>query len=254
VGCYDAIMQSLKHISPISRLALVCSKIERAKQNLNDMQVSLDKFYGYPPGAKRKIESFNHAPGLIHTYHVPFDTLCAAGDVIGNLVGAFDHLAFQLVMAHAPHTTDDVLRLVYFPLADNLTRYKSRLKTIKHLIHPDAVELIKAIKPYAGGNEALGLLHKLNNLSKHRLILNVAKHVMCYGPREWGSNYSFLYILDDIYFFGIWGRPQMNDYILESGLETISEIRAGQPEALFPTLHYLVAVVDGLIKNFLPYL
>jgi hypothetical protein len=46
----------------------------------------------------------------------------------------------------------------------------------------------------------------------------------------------------------------MDDYVLESGLETISEIRAGQPEALFPTLHYLITVADGIIKNFLPYL
>jgi hypothetical protein len=217
------------------------------------MEVSLDKFHGYLPGAKRKIESFKHPPGLIHTFHVPFDTLCAAGDVIGNLVGAFDHLAYQLVMANSPGTTEDVLRSVYFPLAESRACSKSRLKNLKHLIHPDAVELIKCIKPYAGGNEALGLLHKLNNLSKHRLILNVAKHVMCYGPGDRDRG-CFLYILDEVYFFGIWGRPQADDYVLESGLETISEIRAGQPEALFPTLHYLVAVSDGIIKNFLPYL
>src|SRR6516225_1030290 len=201
-------MASLQQLSPSSRLALVYSKIERAKQNLRDMEVSLDRFHGYIPGAKRKIESCNHPPGLIHTFHVPFDTLCAAGDVIGNLVGAFDHLAYQLVMAHAPDTTEDVLRTVYFPLAESRTGSKSRLKTIKHLIHPDAVELIKRIKPYGGGNEALRLLHKLNNLNKHRLLLNVSSHVMCYGPGKHGERGCFLYILDEVYFFGIWGRPQ----------------------------------------------
>jgi len=46
----------------------------------------------------------------------------------------------------------------------------------------------------------------------------------------------------------------VDDYILLTGIETISEIRPGQPEALLPTLHYLVTVVDGLIQNFLPYL
>jgi hypothetical protein len=247
-------MPPLGQIPPTSRLALVYSKVERAKQNLSDMEVSLDKFHGYVPGAKRKIESFKHPPGLVHIFHVPFDTLCAAGDVIGNLVGAFDHLAYQLVMAHAPGTTEDVLRTVYFPLAENKAGSKSRLRAIKYLIHPDAVELIERIKPYGGGNEALGLVHKLNNLSKHRLILNVATHVMCYGPGERGTKGCFLYVLDEVYFFGIWGRPQVDDYVLDSGLETISEIRAGQPEALLPTLHYLIAVVDGIIKNFLPYL
>lgn len=175
---------ALEQLSPNARLGLVYSKVERAKQNLRDMEASLNEFYGDAPGAKRQIKSFKHEPGLVHVFHVTFDTLCAAGDVIGNLVGAFDHLAYQLVMAHAPGTPESVLRTIYFPLADSGAGSKSRLKTIKHLIHPDAVELIKSIKPYAGGNEALGLLHKLNNISKHRLILNVATHVMCYGPGE----------------------------------------------------------------------
>jgi hypothetical protein len=240
-------------LTPESRLALVSAKVNRAKQNLADMEASLNRFHGYVQGGKRKIESFQRTEGRIHTYRVPFDVLCAAGDVIGNLVGAFDHLAFQLIMDHAPDTPEDVLRCVYFPLANDSAGSKSRLKTIKHLIHPDAVELIKAIKPYASGNEALGLLHKLNNLSKHRLILNVATHVVCYGSSG-KSEDSFLYILDDVYFFGIWGRPKVDDYILPTGIETISEIRPGQPEALLPTLHYLVNVVDGIVENFLPYL
>jgi hypothetical protein len=244
IGGYHGRMRPLEGLTTESRLALVCAKVERAKQNLIDMQISLDKFHGYVPGAKRKVSSFKRPSGLIPTYDVPFDTLCAAGDVIGNLVGAFDHLSYQLIMAFAPNTPEEVLRSVYFPLAHDRADYKSRMKTIKELIHPGAVELIKAIKPYAGGNEALGLLHKLNNVSKHRLILNVAQHVVCYGP---GGRESapFIYILDDVYFLGIWGRPQVDDYVLETGLETISEIGPEQPEALLPTLHYLVAVVDA---------
>jgi len=240
-------------LTPESRLALVRAKVERAKQNLVDMEASLNKFCGYPHRPKRKIPSFKRTEGRTHTYQIPFDTLCAAGDVIGNLVGAFDHLAFQLVIAHAPNTAESELRSVYFPLADDESRCKSRLKTIKKLIHRDAVELIKAIKPYAGGNEALGLLHKFNNLSKHRLILNVAEIVVCYGASGRKED-SFLYKPGDVYFFGIWGRPQVDDYILLTGIETISEIRPGQPEELLPTLHYLDTVVDGLIQNFLPYL
>jgi len=83
--------------------------------------------------------------------------------------------------------------------------------------------------------------------------LNVAEIVVCYGASGRKED-SFLYKPGDVYFFGIWGRPQVDDYILPTGIETISEIRAAQPEALLPTLHYLVSVVDGLIKNFLPYL
>jgi hypothetical protein len=145
------------------------------------------------------------------------------------------------------------LRNVYFPLADDETRCKSRIKAIKKLIHPDAIELIKAIKPYSGGNEALALLHKLNNLSKHRLILNVAEIIVCHSASG-RKDEKFLYKPGDVYFFGTWGRPQVDDYTLPTGIETISEIRAGQPEALFPTLHYLITVVDGLVQNFLPYL
>ena len=245
----------LKSLSPESRLALVRAKVERAKQNLADMEISLNEFHGYLPGVKRRITSFNRPQGASHIYEVPFDSLCAAGDVIGNLVGALDHLTYQLVLASTPNTPEQVLRSVYFPLAGDSAGYKSRLRTIRKLIHPGAIEIIKATKPYTGGNEPLGLLHKLNNLSKHRLILNVSEIVLCYGPNGRSDPADrFLYKLDDVHFFGIWGRPKMDEYILPTGLETINEIRPGQPEALLPTLHYLVAVVDGLTQTFLPYL
>ena len=240
-------MDSLAGLDNFSRLALVRAKVDRAKQNLIDMERSLNEFYGYLPGVQRKIGSFKRGEGL-HTYNIPFDALCAAGDVIGNLVGAFDHLAYQLILAHAPNTPEDVFRTIYFPLAHDRAGYKSRLKAIKQLIHPDAVELIKSIKPYAGGNEALGLLHKFNNVSKHRLILNVAKVVVCH-PGDINSP-GFIYPLDEVYFFGIYGRPQVDDYILPTGLETISEIRPGQPEALLPTLHYLITMCMASSKTF----
>jgi hypothetical protein len=55
-------------------------------------------------------------------------------------------------------------------------------------------------------------------------------------------------------FSGIFARPEANDYILRGGKETLVKLRAGRREALLPTLHYLVTVVDGLTKEFLPFL
>ena len=112
------------------------------------------------------------------------------------------------------------------------------------------------MKPYKGGNHALWILNELNNTSKHRLILNVGKIVLC--SADWVGEMSpsnmFMYKVGCPQFSGIWGRPEMFDYVLPTGKESLRELKPGRREALLPTLEYLANLVDGLTKEFLPYL
>lgn len=64
----------------------------------------------------------------------------------------------------------------------------------------------------------------------------------------------FMYKLGNPQFSGIYARPKMKQNALSTGKETLSKVRISKREALLPTLNYLVDTVDGLIKNFLPYL
>jgi hypothetical protein len=94
-------------------------------------------------------------------------------------------------------------------------------------------------------------LNELNNINKHKLLPTVERIVIC---RDQWIGKSFMYKFGRPQFSGIFARPKVKDYILLGGKETISELRSGRREALLPTLHYLVEVVDRIVKEFLPVL
>jgi hypothetical protein len=238
------------------RLALVRAKVERAKQNLGEMEFIIFKTHGYKPGVDMHIQSRKRGPGQFLVYYIPFDALTAAGDVVHNLRGALDHLAYQLTKANRPRTTDEEFRNVYFPISKDEAAHKRYIGRYEKFFGKEAIKLIDSLKPYKGGNEALWRLHYLNNLSKHRLLLAMEKHVICHAGwlmRD-GKRIPFLYKMGRPQFSGIFARPEVNDYVLPRGKETLVKLRAGRREALLPTLHYLVNTIDGLIGQFLPFL
>lgn len=245
-----------ERLSAPSRLALVRAKVERARQNIHDMEVTLSAFHNHIPGAQKYVPSKQRGLGQIHTYHVPFDTLTAAGDVLNNLIGALDHLIAQLSLARFPRLTQKQLRTCQFPICESFTSYEKAKKRDIKFISPGAVKLIDSMKPYKGGNYDLWVLNDLNNTSKHRLILNIGKVVMCHA--DWVAEMSlsnmFMYKLGRPQFSGIWGRPEIYDYILPTGKEKLTKLRPNRREALLPTLDYLTNVVDGTVKQFLPFL
>jgi hypothetical protein len=161
------------------RLALVRAKVERAKQNLAEMEFIIFGAQGYVPGMHMKIQSNKRLPGQFPVYFIPFDALTAAGDVVHNLRGALDHLAYQLTKANRPRTTEDEFRNIYFPISKNETAHKKKIAGYKEFFGAEAVKLIDSLKPYGGGNEALSRLAHFDNLSKHRLLLAMEKHVIC---------------------------------------------------------------------------
>jgi hypothetical protein len=240
----------------MSRYALVRAKVERAKQNLRDLETSEAAFQRDVPGAKRYVPSKKRPSGQVHAYRTSFDTLTAAGDVLNNLRGALDHLVTQLSLARFPRLTQEQMRTCQFPIYKSEAMYKDRKRRDIKFIRPDAVKLIDSMKPYKGGNHALWMLNELNNTSKHRIILNIGKVVMCHA--DWIGEFSlsplFMYKMSRPQFLGIWGRPEMYNYVLPTGKETLVKLRAGRREALLPTLEYLTNVVDSLIKEFIIYL
>jgi hypothetical protein len=240
------------------RLALVRAKVERAKQNLAEMEFIIFSSQGYVPGMHTKIQSNKRLPGQFPVYFIPFDALTAAGDIVHNLRGALDHLAYQLTKANRPRTTDKEFRNIYFPISKDEAAHKKAIGGYKKFFGTEAVKLIDSLKPYKGGNEALARLHHLNNLSKHRLLLAMEKHVICTAgwlpPTPDGAPARFLYKVSRPQFSGIFARPEVKDYILRGGKETLVKLRTGRREAFLPTLHYLVSTIDGLIDKFLPFL
>jgi hypothetical protein len=99
-----------------------------------------------------------------------FATITA--DIIQNLRSGLDHLAQQLYLVGTGGTTPS--RHVYFPIAVDATTYQSLRPARVRGMRRDAVNTLNAIEPYRGGKgHDLWVLHELNIIDKHRLLLTV---------------------------------------------------------------------------------
>ena len=173
-----------------SRLALIRTKIERAKKNLLNRETDLVTFYdecrvgNEEPKAEDQFSHVLSAPDA-ETIRITFDALAAAGDVVNNLWGSLDHLIYQLIEAYNPDAGDAVLEMSGFPFGKNRSAYeKAKRRRQIQFIDPLAIDILDSLKPYNAGNGALAIgLTSLTTSDKHRLILTVDKEVMCYA--EW---------------------------------------------------------------------
>jgi hypothetical protein len=114
---------------------------------------------------------------VVRVRDVPPAISLAAGDIIHNLRGALDHLAFQLYLIGPGGQAGGAGSRIYFPIADDAAKYKAESpRKIKGLARA-AIKAIDAIEPYKGGqtdkSDALWRLEKMNNIDKHRLLIAV---------------------------------------------------------------------------------
>jgi hypothetical protein len=242
-------------IDGLSRLALVRAKVERAKQDLADMEARLEEFYGQMSTSDSDSDVTHVFVGSADTIRVTFDALCAASDVISNLRGALDHLIFQLIDVHSPNSDPEVFERCAFPICDDQAGYEAAKGRKVKGISPKAMEILDACKPYKEGDNPLWELDDLNNIGKHRLILTVGKDVFCHA--EWVGKLSvtqwFRYKFDDPHFAGIYG-PKMDQDRKLAIEESLGQTQVIRCDALLPKLHQFVDFIDALIYRFLPVL
>jgi hypothetical protein len=242
-------------LNALSRLVLVKAKVERAKQNLLDMEIRLDRFYGHRIGVNKHRKSALR--GMSNSFRIPMDALTAAGDVVGNLWGALDHLCYQLIDSYSPNATLVILEQSGFPFAKDTAAYEEAKRRRKvEFMDPGAVKVIDSIKPYDGGNDAISLLHRLNNFSKHRMLVTVGERV--FASAQWIGEFSlgteFLLISGDPHFVGLYDPTDMHQGINLPHHESLAKFNSGGSNAMLPTLHYLIDVVDGLLDPFVAFL
>jgi hypothetical protein len=248
-------MAKLTRLNAQSRLVLCKAKVERAKQNLLDMESVLDRYYGHAVGANKHRRSA--LKGMPKSYEIATDALLAAGDVTNNLWGALDHLCYQLIDAYSPTVSEKVLEQSGFPFGKDAIRYaeaKTRRKV--EFMDPRAVTVIDGLRPYDGGNEPLALLNRLNNISKHRVLLTVGEKV--YMHADWIGRHSlgtgFLLISTDPHFSGIYDPSEVHQKGDVPHEESLAKFDGAGPNSMLPTLHHLVNVVDSALNEFLPFL
>ena len=191
------------------------------------------------------------------------------GDVLYNLRSALDHLACQLVIAGGGTCTHET----EFPIAKNRKAFESRLGSVSGA-SKKAKRILRAHKPYAGGNDLLWALHQLNRVEKHRFPLTVfarAKNVILTfkmnipgqdAPVEFppialvGTDWRDP-LVDDVELFNdlldqATSRPSSGD-----NPKFTIQIAFGEPqividEPLSDTLHKMASVVDSVVNSFEP--
>lgn len=258
-GCAGIIVGVSKptRLNALSRLIIVKAKVERAKQNLLDMEAALNRFYGHRIGANKHRKTA--LVGMDGSYNLPMEALTAAGDVVGNLWGALDHLCYQLIDSYSPDVEPEILEQSAFPFAKDITRY-AETKSRRHvkLMNPRAVVILDALKPYGGhdGNKPLSFLYALNNFSKHRMLVTVGQWVHLHA--DWIGRYSlgtgFLLINAEPHFSGLYDPSEVHKNAYLPHEEAIAKFEVAGGNAMLPTLHYLVDLVDGILDLFLAFL
>jgi hypothetical protein len=159
-------------------LASVRYKIKRAKHHVKELESALVAFREtcpYETGAKKDPET-----GYVIHYAVRVDdpgpeVAGLAGEAIHQLRSALDHLAAQLVRSHSPRMDIDK---VSFPISDEPKEGKAVPDTRVKGMSDEAIKAIDAIEPWKGGaGRDLWVLHKLNNIDKHRMLVTVVSDV-----------------------------------------------------------------------------
>ena len=169
-------------------------KFRRAQSHLDDLNVKVDKWL---KDSFRTITHEKHPdrPGYFIAYvdidAVPIDPLVLLiGDVLHNLRGTLDHLAYTLAEKYSGLPLSyQVAKDSEFPIFGDARsegisgvekRYAAPFVAKIGSIDPLAQAIIKKAQPYQRGNKfashPLWMLQELSNFDKHRLLLTGAVH------------------------------------------------------------------------------
>jgi hypothetical protein len=95
-----------------------------------------------------------------------------AGEIIQNLRCSLDYLAWKLVEVNGNKPG----RVNSFPILHHEATNEDEQKVFDAKVKgmsDEAIEVIKSLKPYKGGDNILWALHQLNNVDKHRMLFTV---------------------------------------------------------------------------------
>lgn len=271
-------MSSIKLNPPTAdeRIALIRTKIERAKHHLADLTAAVKLFTDSKPyriGTKRDPQTRRLIYYVTHAAETPVGIALIAGDVLQCARSALDHLAYQLVLANGGTPT----KRTSFPIVDFFKDYKGVRNSALAGMADSAKQAIDATRPYSdqGGNQILWRLYRLNNIDKHRIILTAGSAFQSF---DIGSGMSRLLRSNtpwEVPVFQLFIRPadrlfplKVNDVLFadlpdaeeDKEMQFRFDVAIGEPGVvddgppLIETLTETLDFVDNLISTFRPLL
>jgi hypothetical protein len=145
-------------------------KIRRARQHIGELVEAIRKFLlGEPFWLDVGVGSVPNIKTWILRVReeVPIEFSLIVGDVLHNLRAALDLMAVQLVRLNEQN--DEGVR---FPFSKSARAFDNAVNRSKmQRASPEAIALLKSLKPYPDGNKALQSLHALDIMDKHQSLI-----------------------------------------------------------------------------------
>ena len=143
-------------------------KIERAKEHIGQFQAETRAFFkadGYRVAIEKDPQS-SQATVRVRGGPIPLRWAAIASDAVHNLRSSLDHLWRQVMYPGGGAT----VRGEYFPVYASAEKFEaSRGREIKGP-RKAPVDVLRAVRPYPGGNDALCQLDVIDNRNKHHML------------------------------------------------------------------------------------
>lgn len=254
-------------------LAAPLTKIERAKKELRELDITLKRFmatdpYGLITYCDRETREEVWATRV--SDDVPDDCMVLAGNIAGNLRSAFDILAgrVKLTGRKAPVVKH------YFPIFHDPDEYKTsgrgQIKGAGSL----AMSLVKRLQPYHRGDDyashPLWIIHELDILQKHNDLVLIGGAVRTQkfqiGPDTGSQKGGTVHIkmtlsspdrvcplIDEAPFFRFaFDTPDVNVEAQYAFYVAFDKSGVGKGEPVIPTLKQLIDFSERAIETFRP--
>lgn len=146
-------------------------KIARAREHIADLVGQLHLFSASKPFDLRWVNlgaegKKRQGLKIFQTKPLPAFFAVLIGDAVHNCASALDLLACDLVRLNNKDAAN-----VYFPFGKDEAHFNKEIVKASFVASPQALSLLKQVKPYWGGDDWLRGLHELDLIDKHRLLL-----------------------------------------------------------------------------------
>ena len=152
-------------------------KLERAKKHITEVNDLLKKRCPFRYTVETDYEAGERSIGAKRNEAVIGELALIIGDAIHNLRSALDHRVWEIVSPHVPKDGDR--KAIQFPVAKSGSPedIKGAFNNRKIDRAPKEVWIaLEKIQPYPGGNDDLVLVHDLDVIDKHKLLIPTADY------------------------------------------------------------------------------
>ena len=147
-------------------------KLQRAETHIGEVDYLVFRYLRQQPYRIRQeadFETEKYEFFISLTKRLPLELPLAIGDAAHNLRATLDYLIAACAIANGRTPNDTA-----FPMGSDRVDFEKRLKDKARKAGEVARNIIRDLKPYPGGSDALVDLHQLDLIDKHRRVVAVA--------------------------------------------------------------------------------